>query len=144
LPSPSDFLDIRGGFSEIAVVLNILMVAAGGAVGSVLRYLVSGLAQRASGVDWFPLGTLGVNLLGCLAIGFLGGLVENREVFSPTTRTLLFIGVLGGFTTFSTFGFETFALLRDRQTLYAVVNVTAQVLGGLFAVWLGYSLTVTR
>lgn len=118
-----------------------LLVGAGGFVGSVLRYLVSGWVQQLAGGHWLPYGTLTVNVLGCLAIGLLSGLAENLQVLSPQTRALLLIGLLGGFTTFSTFGYETFAMARDGQVLAAVGNMGLQLVLGLAAVWLGYTLS---
>lgn len=85
----------------------------------------------------FPLGTLAVNVVGCLLIGVLHGLAETRQIISPELRLLLMIGMIGGFTTFSTFGYETLALLRDAEVFRAMANVTVQVLFGLIAVWLG-------
>ncbi|MFZ5819045.1 MAG: fluoride efflux transporter CrcB [Chloroflexota bacterium] len=117
-----------------------LMVGAGGFVGSVLRYWVSGYVQQWSKDFTFPLGTLTVNALGCLLIGFLSHLAETRGLFTAETRALVLIGFLGGFTTFSTFGNETLNLARAQQTWLAVVNVGASLLLGLGAVWLGRAL----
>lgn len=118
-------------------MLAIVLVGIGGFLGSVLRYLVGGWVHRALDNPWFPYGTLFVNLIGCLVIGFLGGLAENRQVFAPETRLFLFLGVLGGFTTFSSFAYETSALLNDGQIVLASFNVGLQVIFGLVAVWLG-------
>ena len=90
---------------------KILLVGFGGFVGAVLRYGISGWVQRWTGSVNFPYGTLAVNLLGCLVIGLLAGLAEDRGLFTPEARLFLFIGVLGAFTTFSTFGIETLNLL---------------------------------
>ena len=117
-----------------------MLVGLGGFVGSVLRYVVSGAAYRLTPTLSFPIGTFAVNILGCLAIGFLSGLAETREVIGPQTRLFLMMGVLGGFTTFSTFGYETFALARDAERLYALANVLASVAVGFGAVWLGHIL----
>ena len=112
------------------------MVAAGGAAGAVLRHLLGGLVQgRITAI--FPLGTLAVNLLGCLAIGVASELAESRGALDPATRALLVVGVLGGFTTFSAFGNETLNLLRDGERLLAGGNVVANVILGLAAVWVG-------
>jgi len=83
--------------------------------GAILRYLLSGWVQAWAKGAAFPYGTLTVNLLGCLIIGFLAQLVELRNLFSPETRVFVFIGVLGAFTTFSTFGNDTMLLLRDGE-----------------------------
>ena len=84
----------------------------------------------------FPYGTLAVNLIGCLAIGFLSYLAETRGVFTAETRTLVFIGVLGGFTTFSAFGNETINLWRQGEGGLAALNVAAHLVLCLGAVWL--------
>jgi CrcB protein len=121
-------------------VKEILLVAAGGAVGSVARYKLSGLILHHS-IDWrFPAGTFVVNVAGCLAIGILAGLVAHADLFSPGVRLLLFTGLLGGFTTFSAFGFETIYLLKRGEVLIAAAYVLASVGIGLVAVWLGMAL----
>jgi fluoride exporter len=120
-------------------VRELLWVALGGALGSVARFLVSRGLHRALGQPWFPVGTLAVNATGCLVIGFLGSLAESRQLFSADLRIFLFIGLLGGFTTFSSFGYETLALARDGEMLAAAGNVAAQLAFGLIAVWLGYA-----
>jgi fluoride exporter len=118
-------------------MVHALIVGVGGFLGSVLRYWLSGLAHRWAG-DAFPVGTLAVNLLGCLAIGMIGSVAQHTELFRPETRLFITVGILGGFTTFSAFGYETFALLQDRQYLFAVANVGANVLLGVAAVILGW------
>lgn len=123
--------------------LNILVVGAGGFVGSVFRYLISGALQKLSPEGVFPLGTLGVNIIGCLVIGLLAGVAENLQVFGPQVRLFLFLGVLGGFTTFSSFGYETMAMLRDGQALAAMTSIGLHVVVGLFAVWLGLTVTAS-
>ena len=114
---------------------RLLLIGAGGFVGSISRYLVSGYVQgdRLS----FPYGTLAVNLMGCFLIGFLSQLADSRGLFTPESRSLVFIGFLGGFTTFSTFGNETMNLLRDGQNSLALGNTTLHLIGGLAMVWLG-------
>lgn len=119
---------------------NILLVGLGGFVGSASRYLVSGWVQNLVDKPWIPVGTLAVNALGCFVIGLLGGLAEVREIMHPNARMFVMVGMLGGFTTFSTFGYETFGLGRDGETMLALANVGVQVALGLFAVWLGYAL----
>ena len=120
---------------------NVIIVGMGGFVGSALRYLVSGWVQKLTDTPFFPYGTLGVNALGCLAIGLLGGWADNAELLSPSARLFLLIGLLGGFTTFSTFGYETMALLRDKQVLAASTYVGLHLVLGLAAVALGYGLS---
>jgi CrcB protein len=110
----------------------ILWVAVGGAIGSVARYLVSGALDRAV----FPWGTFVVNLTGTFLITFLFFLTVGRGGLSPEGRTFLFVGVFGGFTTFSTFGLETVTLFRSGSTLLALANVALNAgvcLAGAFA-----------
>ncbi|MDJ0520731.1 MAG: fluoride efflux transporter CrcB [Planctomycetota bacterium] len=119
---------------------NLLFVGLGGFLGAVGRHGLSGLTQRLAGSPWFPVGTLTVNVLGCLCIGLLGGLAEVRGAFTPERQAFLLTGLLGGFTTFSAFGYETVELLRVGQTGSAVLNVALQLGVGFAAVWLGLAL----
>ena len=119
---------------------KLLLAGVGGFLGSVLRYSVSGFVQGLSRSIDFPYGTLAVNLIGCLAIGFLSQLAESRGIFTAETRTLVFIGVLGGFTTFSAFGNETINLWREGESLLAVTNVAAHLVLCLGAVWISRAL----
>jgi CrcB protein len=115
----------------------ILLVALGGAAGSVARYKLSGWILHHT-LDWkFPAGTFAVNVAGCLLAGVLAGLAEKHELFTPEARLLLFTGLLGGFTTFSAFGLETMYLLRKGEVLVAGSNVVLSVAAGLLALWLG-------
>ena len=123
---------------------HAVLVGAGGFVGTLLRYGVGGVVQRQLPLATFPYGTLVVNLLGCLVIGGLAGLIDTRQVFSPEARVFALIGLLGGFTTYSTFGYETFAMLRDAEHLRAGANVALHVILGIGCVWLGYALTGSK
>jgi len=116
---------------------QFLFVALGGLVGTALRYGVSGLIARTKAGAAYPFATLTVNFLGCLAIGALAALVETRGILSGTSRAVIFIGVLGGFTTFSSFGYETLQLARGGQALAAGAFVFLQIALCLPAVWLG-------
>jgi fluoride exporter len=118
----------------------ILLVGLGGALGSIARYLLGGWVHALTSISTFPIGTVVVNVLGCLVIGVLGGLDGARQALGPELRVFLMIGVLGGFTTFSSFAYETLALARDAEMGRALANVAAQVLIGLGAAWIGYSL----
>jgi CrcB protein len=119
---------------------GILIVAAGGALGSIARYKLSGYVLHLT-LDWrFPAGTFAVNVLGCLLAGLLAGLAEQHDLMSSETRLLLFTGVLGGFTTFSAFGLETMFLLRRGDGLVALANIVLSVVAGLAALWLGMAL----
>ena len=115
----------------------IVLVGIGSFIGGVLRYGFSIWVHRVLDNPWFPYGTLAVNVLGCLAIGFLAGLAETRVTFTSEVRLFLFVGVLGGYTTFSSFALETFLLARDTQTVAALINIGSQLILGLAAVWMG-------
>lgn len=121
-----------------------LLVALGGAIGSVARYKLSGLVLHHT-VDWrFPAGTFAVNVLGCLAAGILAGLAEKHDMLSADARRLVFTGLLGGFTTFSAFGVETVHLLKRGEIGVASANVVLSIAAGLFALWLGLELVPRR
>ena len=124
--------------------MSALLVAIGGAAGSVLRYWLSGAAQRSVPVSgpWsvFPLGTLTVNVLGCLLVGAIAEIGERRGPLSNETRALLMVGFLGGFTTFSAFANETVAVWRSGATLVSLVNVAVSLISCLAAVLIGRGL----
>lgn len=122
------------------MLIKALLVGLGGFLGAISRYGLNGFVYGILREPLFPYGTLLVNVLGCLAIGFLAGLAEARGLFSPEARVFLLIGFLGSFTTFSTFGYETLQLLRGGDLGAAAVNVGAQVLLGLGGVWAGDAL----
>ena len=127
-----------------SILLNALLVGTGGFAGTVFRYALGGVVHRHLPLATFPYGTLSVNLLGCALIGALAGLADSRQLFGPELRTFAFIGLLGGFTTFSTFGYETIAMARGGEYLRAASNVGLHVLLGLALVWLAYALTSSR
>ena len=116
--------------------IRYLLVFLGGGVGSAGRYWLSGLVQKMT-ASGFPYGTLSVNVLGSLTIGLLMTSLEERFLANPDIRIFLTIGILGGFTTFSSFSFETIALLRDGQFLYGALNVLASVAICLAATYAG-------
>lgn len=116
---------------------NLLIVGAGGFLGSAARYLVSGWATQLTQASRFPVGTAVVNVSGCLLIGLLAGIAEHGHLMSSTTRMFLLTGVLGGYTTYSAFAYETWFLGRSNLTWAAAGNVALQVVAGLGAVWLG-------
>ena len=114
-----------------------ILIAAGGAFGSVLRYAVQGWVQRLSSGS-FPIGTLAVNVVGCVLIGFLTAILTGPVLIREEYRIGLTIGILGGFTTFSAFGLETFMLTNAGQNWFALLNVALSCGLGLVAVWFGY------
>lgn len=115
---------------------RLVLIALGGAVGAVLRYLVQGWTQRLISPA-FPLGTLVVNISGCLLIGFLGGLFFGPRPIQEDYRFAILVGLLGGYTTFSTFGWETMRLMEDGEFSLALLNVGSSVVVGLAAIWCG-------
>ena len=134
----------RLGADWKVALINSALVGSGGFVGALARYGISGLVHRQVPLTVFPYGTLAVNLIGCLLIGLLAGLAESRQLFGPQFRLLVLIGVLGGFTTFSTLGFETFTMLRAAEYWRASANVGMNIVFGLTLVWIGYELALMR
>ncbi len=122
-------------------MMTVLLVGAGGFVGSVMRYLVGVWIQPMSGNSWIPYGTLTVNVAGCFLIGLIAGLAETRQFLGEETRALVIIGLLGGFTTFSAFGYETIAMVRDGHMVAAAANVGLQITLGLTAVLIGLNIS---
>lgn len=118
-------------------IRDLAWVGLGGGCGAALRFLLGGWIHRWLPGSLFPWGTFAINVVGCLLLGLLYGLAEGRGLFGPGARLFLFIGLLGGFTTFSTFAWESGSLLRDGELVRALGNVAGQVLLGLLAVWLG-------
>jgi len=123
---------------------KLLLIALGGGAGTLARFgthlLTRGLAERAT----FPIGTLAVNLIGCFLIGYLQGLLVERLVLREEYRLALIVGFLGGFTTFSTFGWDAATLLRDGQTVRAMIYVTASNVLGVALVFAGYGVSRLR
>lgn len=117
-------------------MLRFFIIGLGGAIGTILRYVMGGLDYRFSnGV--FPVSTLVVNVTGSLVIGFLWGIID-RFNFSPNMRMFVFIGILGGYTTFSTFSLETFNLMRDGEYRIAIMNAALSLALSVGAVFVGY------
>jgi CrcB protein len=117
-------------------LLKILLLGIAGGIGTIARYSLTGFVHRFAR-ETFPLGTLAVNVLGCLLIGVVMHLVRDRQVFSPETRNFVVVGLLGGFTTFSAFGYETSELLQRGSLLLAAANIAGNVVLGIAAVWFG-------
>ena len=119
---------------------QVLIVGLGGLIGTIARYKLGGAILHHSASWRFPLSTFCVNVLGCFLIGALAALAEHRGMFSADARLFLLTGVLGGFTTFSAFGFENFALLRKGEVLVAFAYAGLSFACGLAAVWLAFKL----
>lgn len=118
-----------------------MAIAVGGALGSVARHGVNHLVHIRWLTTRFPVGTVVVNVAGCFVIGLLAGLLASERIaLRAHWREFIFVGLLGGFTTFSTFGLDTFVLSRADSAGQAALNVALQVIGGLAAVWVGYQL----
>ena len=118
------------------MIKNFLLVGIGGAVGSVLRYIV----QRFANTTTIPYGTLLVNLAGCFLIGLLWGLLSKNSI-SQSSGLLLVSGFCGGFTTFSAFTYEGVQMIQDNRWILLAVYISASVFGGLVATFAGYKLT---
>jgi CrcB protein len=119
---------------------KVLFIAIAGLLGTLARYWLSGWADARWGAT-FPIGTLIVNLTGCLLIGFLFHATGEKYLVDPVLRSAVLVGFLGGFTTFSSFGIQTFALLRDGEMFLAGVNVLVSNVAGLLMVWAGYAVS---
>ncbi len=119
---------------------QLLLIGFGGFIGSIARFLVSKL-----NISWhflsIPMGTLTVNVIGSLIIGFLAGVASRSEILSTDMRLFLMVGICGGFTTFSSFTNENMMLIQNGQILTALMYISASVMLGLAAVFLGYSLS---
>lgn len=120
-------------------MLEVMLVTIGGGIGSASRYLVSTWAAARFGVD-FPYGTLIVNVVGCFIIGAFMTVATERLIVSPYWRLFVTVGIVGGFTTFSSFSYETLHLLQEADALRAFYNVSLNVLVGFSATWLGIGL----
>jgi CrcB protein len=118
-------------------MLKLMLVGIGGFAGSTSRYMLGAWVHRVLKNPGFPYGTLAVNVLGCLLIGLLGGIAEQQRWFTPETHLLIILGFLGGFTTFSSFGYETYSMAAQSRFPVAALNIVVQLLFGLGAVWVG-------
>lgn len=122
------------------MIHNYFYVMIGAAFGGLLRYVIADLVQRNSKII-FPFGTLTVNILGSFFLGFIIFILGERELISPELRLFLTVGVCGGFTTFSTFSYETLALLQGAEFLQALINILLNVILSIAAIYLAYLLS---
>jgi fluoride exporter len=122
-------------------MFKLLLILLGGGFGSLMRYWVSGWTQRWANGS-FPLGTLSVNIIGCALIGFLNALVLGRLLVREEYRVGLIVGVLGGFTTFSSYSWESVALANNGQLWLALTNVVVSNVVCLFLAFAGYRLGI--
>jgi fluoride exporter len=118
---------------------RILFIGLAGMVGTLARFWLSGVVARRYG-ETFPAGTLVVNVVGCFLAGFFYQLTQERFLVGETWRMVILIGLLGGFTTFSSYGLQTFTLLREGEFWFAALNLLASNFAGLLMVWAGYAL----
>lgn len=119
------------------MTLNYFYVMAGAALGGLLRYVVSDIVQKNSKII-FPVGTLSVNIIGSFLLGLIIFFLGEREIISAEMRLFLTIGLCGGFTTFSTFSYETLMLFQESEFLYGSLNVVLNVILSLTAIYLAY------
>jgi len=118
---------------------KVFLIGLAGLIGTLGRYGLSGIIARRFG-ETFPTGTLVVNVAGCFLAGFSFYLMQERFLVNQTLRMVVMIGLLGGFTTFSSFGLQTFTLVRDGEFWFAAMNMVGSNLLGLLMVWAGYTL----
>jgi CrcB protein len=118
------------------MLAKVILLSVGGAIGALLRYGLGGAVYKITGTH-FPFGTLAVNVIGCLLIGFLGVLHQEKFLFGPNMRLFLMIGILGAFTTFSSFGYETWELVKASEWLKAGLNVVLSVVLSFAGLWVG-------
>ena len=117
---------------------ELIFIGFGGFLGAIARYAAGNYIHNKLEIHDFPIGILIVNIIGCYIIGVLSGIVETKDIFNENFRSLVFIGLLGSFTTFSTFSKDTFSMITQGNFGFAFLNIIISVLMGLVFVWLGY------
>lgn len=125
-------------YNKFSDMLNLLLVGLGGFIGAISRYLIGSYFEGHSEFLSFPIGILIVNLVGCLIIGMLAGVAERTTLISEEIKLMLFVGLLGSFTTFSTFSHDTMNLITNGLLIHAMLNVLLSVVIGIFAVAVGF------
>lgn len=123
-------------------MLNYFVLATGGAIGTILRYYISTTLYQSLKNPAFPWGTVAINLAGSLIIGLLAGW-NDATPFQPNLRLFLFVGLLGGFTTFSAYSLETINLFRNSMPVYALLNILVSNVGGIIFAYSGFALMKT-
>lgn len=118
-------------------MINVLIVGAGGFIGSASRFIIYLYTKRIIGSHWFPLGTFSVNFIGCLLIGIMAKYTDGAQI-SDQIRYFLFFGILGGFTTFSAFSLDSLVLLKSRNFTEFFIYITLSVTICITATWIGY------
>ncbi len=120
---------------------QLLYIGCGGFLGAVSRFFTTNFVNNTFSQSLIPLGTFVVNMVGCFFIGYLNGMFTSRNFLNPEIRLMIFVGFLGSFTTFSTFGFDTYLITSEKNIFYGALNVAAHLLVGLPLVWLGIALS---
>ena len=123
-------------------MVNLIWIGGGGFFGAIMRYLLIQLIHRNFDKVVIPYGTATVNLIGCFLIGFLSGVAHNRQFLNPEIRSMLFVGFLGGFTTFSTFALEGHSLLKSGNFSAFGIYYVGQLILGLLLVWIGLKISL--
>lgn len=122
------------------MIRTLVLIALGGGIGSIFRYLTSVMVQKYY-ASIFPLATLITNVLGCFLIGLIVGLLEKNQLTNSDLKWFLITGFCGGYTTFSAFGYENISLMQSNNSGLAFVYIGVSIITGLFAVWIGLFLT---
>jgi fluoride exporter len=119
---------------------DVILVGFGGFLGSIARYALGGVVTQLTAASRFPFGTLVVNLLGCFVMGIVTGYAERTHLIGSSARLFLMTGLLGGFTTYSAFAYESYFLGREQALGWMLANIALHVVAGLGVLWLGHQL----
>ncbi len=121
-------------------MLKILIIGCGGFLGAISRYLIDALVANIATTTLFPFGIFTVNFIGCILFGVVVALAEFKQIISPEIKLFLLVGFLGGLTTFSSYSYDSFFLMRHHQYFVMFLNIVVQTGFGLFGVWGGYKI----